>query len=54
MKKRNFKLLKLNKKSISKINENQLSKIIGAGGTYRCPSIRVKCAETDVRLTNCS
>ncbi|WP_298421746.1 hypothetical protein [uncultured Kordia sp.] len=53
MKKRNLKLLKLNKQFISKINENQLSKIIGADGTSRCPSIRVKCANTDIRLTNC-
>jgi hypothetical protein len=52
MKKRDLKTLKLNKKSISKINENQLSKIIGAGPTNN-PSVCRKCAETDVRLTNC-
>ena len=52
MKKRNLKLLKFSKKYISSINDDQLSGIIGAGTRY--PSVCVKCAQTDVRLTNCS
>jgi hypothetical protein len=52
MKNNNFKSFILNKIVISKINDNQLSFIVGAGHTG--PSVCRKCHETDIRLTNCS
>lgn len=49
MKKRNFKSFKLNKVVISKINDNELLSIVGAGTGL---SVCRKCRESDIR-TNC-